>query len=117
MLSLGVLSALLLTQPAALDGDTVRAQTETFRLANIDAPEVGGRAQCLAERALGAKATVRARQLVASARRVEAMPTGRKDRYGRIIAHVTVDGRDLGETLISENLATPWRGRRTAWCE
>lgn len=34
------------------------------------------------------------------------------DQFGRMLRLVTVDGRSVGETLISEGLAQPWEGRR-----
>jgi micrococcal nuclease len=102
-----------------IDGDTIedRAANITYRLVNIDTPETGSRARCAAERALGDQATVEARTLVTQAQRLEMRPTGRLDRYGRTIAFVLIDGRDLGETLIAEGLARPWRGRREPWCD
>lgn len=109
-------------QPRAIrvvDGDTLRdlRSDTTYRVVNIDAPEVGRNARCTAERALGHSATRRARALVAAARRLEMRNVGRVDRYGRAVAHIIVDGRDLGQTLISEGLARPWRGRREPWCD
>ncbi|MEO1905391.1 MAG: hypothetical protein ABGX08_00005, partial [Citromicrobium sp.] len=44
-----------------------------------------------------------------------AMRTG-TDRYGRTLARLTVDGRDVGTVLVSMGLARPWRGRREGWC-
>jgi micrococcal nuclease len=88
----------------------------TYRLVNIDTPETGSRARCAAERELGDRATRAARTLITNARAFETRPTGRIDRYGRTIAYVRVDGRDLGETLIADGLARPWRGRREPWC-
>ncbi len=41
-----------------------------------------------------------------------------KDRYGRTLARVAVDGRDLGELLVGVGLARPYHGeRRQSWCE
>lgn len=102
-----------------IDGDTLEdmAADITYRIVNIDTPETGSRAQCAAERALGDRATQSARTLVSHAEDIEMRPTGRIDRYGRTIAYVLIDGRDLGETLISEGLARPWRGRREPWCD
>lgn len=111
-----VLSTVLLAAPQTVDGDTVRARGETYRLANIDAPETGPRAECAAERALGRRSTARVRQLIGDASRVEARLVGRRDRYGREVAHIVIDGKDLGRVLISEGLAQPWRGRKAAWC-
>ena len=102
-----------------IDGDTMEDMREdiTYRVVNIDTPETGSRARCTAERSLGNRATEAARTLVAQAQRLEVRATGRIDRYGRTIAFVLIDGRDMGETLIAEGLARPWRGRREPWCD
>jgi endonuclease YncB( thermonuclease family) len=102
-----------------IDGDTLEdlAADITYRIENIDTPETGPRAQCTAERELGDRATREARALIAAAEEIQLSPTGRIDRYGRSIAFVLIDGRDLGETLIAEGLARPWRGRREPWCD
>ena len=102
-----------------IDGDTMEdlRQEITYRLVNIDTPETGSRARCTAERTLGDRATQAARTLVSQAQRLEFRPTGRIDRYGRTIAFVVIDGHDMGETLIAEGLARPWRGRREPWCD
>lgn len=102
-----------------LDGDTLvdRATRTTYRIANIDTPEAGDNARCTAERQHAARATAAARRLVSSAQRVEFRSVGREDRYGRTVANVLIDGRDLGEALIAEGLARPWRGRREPWCD
>ncbi|HET9231448.1 MAG TPA: thermonuclease family protein [Vitreimonas sp.] len=102
-----------------IDGDTLEdlGADITYRIVNIDTPETGPRARCQAERDLGNRATQHARTLISSAGAVELRPTGRIDRYGRAIAFVLIDGRDLGETLIADGLARPWRGRREPWCD
>lgn len=102
-----------------IDGDTFE-DLDTgarYRLENIDTPETGGRARCTAERQLGNRATEQARLLIANARELNIRSTGRIDRYDRIIAFVQIDGRDLGELMIEEGLARPWRGRREPWCD
>jgi len=102
-----------------IDGDTIEDMRAdiTYRIVNIDTPETGSRAQCAAERDLGNQATRQARALITAAADLELRPTGRVDRYGRTIAYVVIDGRDLGETLIAEGFARPWRGRREPWCD
>jgi micrococcal nuclease len=102
-----------------IDGDTLEDMRDdiTYRIVNIDTPETGLRARCAAERDLGNRATQAARALVSDARRLEFRATGRTDRYGRTIAFVVIDGRDMGETLIEAGLARPWRGRREPWCD
>lgn len=101
-----------------IDGDTIEDQAAdiTYRLENIDTPETGPRARCVAERDAGNRAKERVRTLIAEAQAFAIRPTGRIDRYGRSIAFVMVDGHDLGETLIAQGLARPWRGRREPWC-
>lgn len=101
----------------AIDGDTIEAGGRRFRLANIDTPETGDLARCAAERRLGERATARARALLSSAGRIETQEIGRTDAYGRAIAHVLIDGRDLGDVLVAEGFARPWRGRREPWCD
>ena len=43
--------------------------------------------------------------------------SGRLDRYRRTLATLTVDGKDMAATMISEGLARPYHGeRRQGWC-
>lgn len=102
-----------------IDGDTFedRNTGDRYRLVNIDTPETGGRAACAAERQLGDRATRQARALITGAENLDVRRTGRIDRYDRIIAFIEIDGRDLGELLIADGLARPWRGRREPWCD
>jgi endonuclease YncB( thermonuclease family) len=115
----GARSDVVAQRVRVVDGDTIEDMGSdiTYRLVNIDTPETGSRARCSAERTLGDRATQAARALISGARRIELNATGRIDRYGRSIAFVVIDGRDMGETLIAEGLARPWRGRREPWCD
>lgn len=94
---------------ANYDGDTLRA---TFRIANIDAPEMKG--QCDYERNLAIKAREFTRVWLAKGY-VTIRQTG-VDRYGRILAIVERNGEDLGRALIAAKLARPWVGKRQPWC-
>ena len=108
---------LLLTSPAGAaergftnyDGDTLRA---TFRVANIDTPEIKG--ACAAERQLAARAKSFTAAWLARGQ-VTIEQTG-VDRYGRVLARISRGGEDLGEALIAAGLARPWKGRRETWC-
>lgn len=113
----------LLVSPAAVrvvDGDTFDAGGVRYRLAGIDAPETSG-AHCLAERRLGGLAAREVARLLASAGQVELIPTGAvqpataRYRRARVIASVSIDGRDLGDHLIAEGLARRWPAR-PGWC-
>ena len=98
----------------AVDGDTLDCAGRRIRLANVDAPELHGR--CPAEIQMAERAKLAAMiALATSPARV--VPEGRDDRYGRLLARVAIDGRDLGETLIAQGLARGYAGgTRRGWC-
>lgn len=95
-----------------VDGDTLWLGGEKIRLDGIDAPETDGR--CQAERMLARRATLALSGLLAG-KAIDLRRTG-TDRYGRTLAKVLADGRDVGEQMLREGLARPWAGRRESWC-
>lgn len=99
-----------------VDGDTFRMAGDKIRIADIDTPETHP-ARCPEEARLGAAATQRLQALLNSGA-VTLHPIDRDtDRYGRKLRRVAVDGRGVGDTLIAEGLARPYRGRRMGWCD
>ena len=99
------------------DGDnfTVHDRTgrpEKIRIENIDAPEIDG--ACAAER-IAALQTKHQLATQVSGHRIE-LVRGKPDRYGRQLARVAVDRRDVGETLIKHGLARRWDSWRKPWC-
>lgn len=109
---------LALTLFAVLDGDTVVLRGETIRIANIDVPETR-QAKCDAELRLGLVAKRRLKQLLGSGAIFvhpgDPLDGRTHDRYGRLLATITVDGRDVGEILVAEGWR-PWTGQRKPWC-
>lgn len=103
-----------------VDGDTVDISGERIRIANIDTPEIH-HAQCDAEKRLGEVAKRRLGELLGGGTievHVGDPANGRKkDRHGRTLATISVDGNDVGLMLVSEGLAREWTGRRAPWCE
>jgi micrococcal nuclease len=98
-----------------IDGDTTPYGVK-YRLLGFDAPETF-RAQCDAELALGRRAAERLKELLDSGE-VRVIESGKIDRYGRTLAHLTVNGRDVGGVLIGEGLARAYSGgRRQSQCE
>ena len=98
-----------------VDGDTFRMAGDKIRIADIDTPETHP-ARCPKEARLGAAATQRLQALLNSGT-VTLHPIDRDtDRYGRKLRRVEVNGRGVGDTLIAEGLARPYRGRRMGWC-
>ncbi len=97
------------------DGDTIRLGDERIRIVGLDTPERGHRAQCNEE----ALAAERAREALIGEIESGHVALHRQgtDRYGRTLARVTVDGRDVAATLIAQGLARPYDGgRRAGWC-
>jgi len=98
-----------------VDGDTFWMAGDKIRIADIDTPETHP-ARCPEEARLGAAATQRLQALLNSGT-VTLHPIDRDtDRYGRKLRRVEVNGRGVGDTLIAEGLARPYRGRRMSWC-
>lgn len=122
MLSHIVVSVLLCTASCesaeirVRDGDSIRLgttrQSEAVRIFNIDAPEIEG--QCAYETDLALQSKIRLAGLL-NGQRVEILRQG-TDRYGRTLAAIRVEGRDVGDILVSEGLARTWAGRREPWC-
>lgn len=98
-----------------IDGDTFYFESQSIRIADIDAPETHP-PRCAEEARLGEAATNRLRDLL-NAGPFE-MRTGARDedRYGRKLRTVIRDGRSVGGMLVSEGLARRWTGSRQPWC-
>jgi micrococcal nuclease len=99
-----------------VDGDTFWLNGEKIRVQGYDTPETttnicGGNREVR----LGHKASDRLTQLLNSGG-VSLQRNG-KDRYGRTLADVSVDGVDVGDTLIAEGLARSWPDGREFWCD
>ena len=98
-----------------IDGDTIKWKTTHVRLMGFDTPELSGR--CNLERRLAKDAQDRLHALLEGATDIELVNRAEQDRYGRVLAWLLIDGRDVGRVLISENLARPYDGgQRMAWC-
>lgn len=102
-----------------VDGDTVVIGRERIRISNLDAPEMPGKARCEVERSLALKAKAELnRELMGPGKAVLLVRDVRRprDKYGRTLAHLTVNGVDVADGLIGKGLARPWRGRSSDWC-
>ena len=85
---------------AVIDGDTFHIGAERYRLLGIDAAEIH-RAQCDAERRLG-ELTKRRLEALAGSGHVDlrADRPGQRDRYGRLLVRLFVNGEDAACVLI-----------------
>jgi endonuclease YncB( thermonuclease family) len=91
-----------------VDGDTIKTivfgKVETIRLIGIDTPETvhpGEAVECLGPNASQAARVLRSRLVM-----LEADPSqGDRDRYGRLLRYVFLDGRNFNRYLIAEGFA------------
>ena len=98
-----------------VDGDTLWLGGEKIRVADIDAPETHP-ARCAEEQALGDRASRRLQQLLNTGAVSLVAIDRNRDRYGRKLRIVLVDGRNVGDRLVDEGLARPYAGGRRPWC-
>lgn len=118
MPSKGLLSCMvLLAAIYVVDGDTIDIDGQRWRLLDFDTPETG-RAKCQKELQLGLQATKRLQELISAGKKIETRSSGRRDRYGRVLGDLLIDGANPRERLIAEGLARHYtgRGRRPDWC-
>lgn len=101
------------------DGDTISAYhyPPSVRLVGFNAPEIG-RARCESERALGVKARNRLADLVGTAQLdfeyvacacTQGSEGTESCNYGRDCGILKANGTDVGEILIAEGLAVPFK--------
>ena len=111
LIELMMAAAPICEQPKVVDGDSIRcANLGDVRLLAIDAPDrtwsrpcKQGRPHYVCDDAAAERATVRLRLALASGT-VEVHPVTR-DRYDRLVARVTVDGRDMSCHQLSGGVA------------
>ncbi len=110
-----------------IDGDSIKVYIESFpetlrettiRVAKIDTPELDSKAQCEQERLLAIKAKDFTNDLITKAKKVRFKPLG-YEKYGRILADVTIDGESLADALIKAKLAVYYENNRQSnpWCK
>lgn len=96
------------TLDRAVDGDTIKVtyngNVDTVRYLLIDTPETKKPNSCV--QPYGEDASKRNKELVNSGKlQLEFDKGDRRDKYGRLLAYVYVDGKSVQETLLKEGLA------------
>jgi micrococcal nuclease len=87
------------------DGDTFFYQDLTIRVLGIDTPEIIHKEHgILEDQPYGRKAAAMTIDILRKAKTVEYLPS-KHDKYGRLLAHVFVDGELLSVHLIKAGLA------------
>ncbi|HVI28894.1 thermonuclease family protein [Hansschlegelia sp.] len=99
-------------------GERIRLRSEA---GPIDASELG-KAKCPLELFRAEAARDRLAALLKGVHTADALSVVRKgaDRYGRTVAVLLVDGKDVGAQLVREGHAKPWpkltKADRPTWC-
>lgn len=101
-----------------VDGDTVDFDGRRWRLTGYDTPEIY-HAHCPRERHRGIVAAARLVALIEAGAVLEPDTGGRRDKYKRGLARLTLGGIDVGGTLIAEGHARAYdgKGKRQGWCD
>ncbi|MFA7327963.1 MAG: thermonuclease family protein [Candidatus Ratteibacteria bacterium] len=105
------------------DGDTITVNIPSFppiigreisvRIYGVDTPEMKG--GTVREKELAVKARVLVVGRISKAKQIE-LRNLRRDKYFRILAEVYVDGENITDILIRENLGrTYWGGTKQPW--
>lgn len=99
-----------------VDGDTVDIGGKRYRLQGYDTPEIY-HAKCGRERDLGLLAAAKLIELM-QAGPVEVIYGKGREKWGRGLARIKIDGRDVGDSLIAGGQARAYDGksRRGGWC-
>lgn len=102
-----------------IDGDTVKLKCpnekeKSGRILGYDTPELS--ADCYGEWVSAKRETWRLRLFLWRSKMVETKITG-KDRYGRALVHIFVNGKDVSQLMIKAGVARSYSGgRRPSWC-
>jgi endonuclease YncB( thermonuclease family) len=98
-----------------VDGDTFWIAGEKVRIAGIDAPETHP-SRCDNEARLGNRATEQLHALLNSGAVSMTSIDRDRDRYGRLLRNVAVNGQDIGEAMIAAGVAREYGRGRKPWC-
>jgi endonuclease YncB( thermonuclease family) len=98
-----------------VDGDTFYINGDKVRIAGIDAPETHDN-RCESELALGNQATEKLHALLNSGAVTMTSIDRDRDVYGRLLRNVSVNGQDVGGTMVSAGVAREYGSGRRPWC-
>ncbi|WPU67097.1 thermonuclease family protein [Peredibacter starrii] len=100
------------------DGDTITFDVGKVRVLGIDTAELKSRKPC--EKEYGKVAQIFVEKELRAAKEIYLTNNNKRDIYGRILAKVHYDGKDLGEVLLREQLAVPYvpkKRQKVNWCK
>ena len=114
--SSGPTQAVIPADLRVIDGDTLSWRGERVRLVGFDTPEIFS-PRCASEAHKGQAAKRMLAGMIVRARSADLAIHPESDRYGRMLATLSLDGTDVGRRLVAAGLARPYlSGRRQGWC-
>ncbi len=96
-----------------LDGETLYFAGEKIQIAGVETPAIHD-AACAEEKNTGINAALRLADLLNNGS--VAVSGAFRDRYGRDVRTVEVNGMDVGQSMIGEGLARRYDGEKQNWC-
>lgn len=100
------------------DGDTITFDYGKVRVLGVDSGELKSKRPC--ERDSGLMAREFTSRVLKSAKRIVLKNHVKRDVYGRILADVEYDGKNLKDELLARKLAAPYvvkRFQKVNWCQ
>tara|TARA_B100000989_G_C19486268_1_gene447624 strand:- start:95 stop:1435 length:1341 start_codon:yes stop_codon:yes gene_type:complete len=102
------------------DGDTcyvtLNGANTKIRLLELDTPEIS-KPKCEAELKLGLKARDYLNNLIANASSIEFITDYTQDYFGRVLAHLIIDGEDVSAKIVKNNFGVVYeRNNKQDWC-
>lgn len=122
MFTLLLAAAVACSQPVrVIDADTIEVcheqEPERIRIAGLDAPE-SFRPACAKEKHAGIEAKYAAMQFFIRPNVTLDIERNGKDRYGRTIGNVSVNGKDFRQHMIAEGHGVEWKfNEKHDWCK
>tara|TARA_B100000575_G_scaffold285989_1_gene282065 strand:+ start:773 stop:1195 length:423 start_codon:yes stop_codon:yes gene_type:complete len=87
-----------------------------IRLLELDTPEIS-KPKCEDEKRLGLLAKEFINELIRKSVSIELKTDFKKDRYGRILSYLVIDGEDVSSQIINNNLGVLYeRNNKKDWC-
>ncbi len=103
------------------DGDTCYVAIDKvdtkIRLLELDTPEIS-KPKCKQELDWGIEARDFLNNYIANAQSITFKTDYKKDYFGRILAYIIIDGKDISKLLISNNLGVTYnKNHKMDWCQ
>lgn len=100
------------------DGDTITFDVGKVRVLGVDTAELRSKKPC--EKEYGKVAQAFVEKELKGAGQIYLTNNEKRDIYGRFLAKVIYDGKDLSTVLLSHNLAVPYvpkKRQKVNWCK